>query len=292
MTTDDEQASSDSRIIDDEQRRAERGRPAWLFIAPFGIFFVLFLIWPVIYMFISSLFDTTLVRTGLGDFIGFGNYAEMMTPRRLLGGHVAHHPVHDLHHTTAGDAGLRLRRAGQPGAARPVVLPAGLLRAVHPAVGSDRADLELHLLPDHGAVELLPDPARRRGAEPGAGHARPGHDRHRDHDRLVDDRLQLRALPRRSAGHPEGAVRGRGRRRRHPVAADPLDHHPDAQPDHHAGRPAADHRQPEDLRPGVPDDRRRPGHLDPGACWVWSPTPRSPTTGSAPRRPRRCCCSS
>ena len=40
---------------------------------------MLFLIWPVIYMFITSLFDTTLVRSGLGDFIGFGNYAEMMT---------------------------------------------------------------------------------------------------------------------------------------------------------------------------------------------------------------------
>ena len=59
-------------------RRSEAG-PAWLFIAPFGIFFVLFLIWPVIYMFISSMFDTTLVRSGLGDFIGFGNYVEMMS---------------------------------------------------------------------------------------------------------------------------------------------------------------------------------------------------------------------
>ena len=46
-------------------RRKERGRPAWLFIAPFGIFFVLFLIWPVIYMFITSLFDTTLVAQRL-----------------------------------------------------------------------------------------------------------------------------------------------------------------------------------------------------------------------------------
>lgn len=60
------------------RRRSEAG-PAWLFIAPFGIFFVLFLIWPVIYMFVTSLFDTTLVRQGLGEFIGFGNYAEMLT---------------------------------------------------------------------------------------------------------------------------------------------------------------------------------------------------------------------
>ncbi|HEU5485695.1 MAG TPA: sugar ABC transporter permease, partial [Microlunatus sp.] len=59
--------------------RRSQALPAWLFIAPFGIFFLLFLIWPVIYMFISSLFDTTLVRPGLGDFVGFGNYAEMLT---------------------------------------------------------------------------------------------------------------------------------------------------------------------------------------------------------------------
>ena len=52
---------------------------AWLFIAPFGLFYLLFLVWPVIYMFISSFFDTTLVRTGFGNFIGFGNYQEMLT---------------------------------------------------------------------------------------------------------------------------------------------------------------------------------------------------------------------
>ncbi len=54
-------------------------RTAWLFIAPFAIFYVLFLIWPVIYMFITSFFDTTLVNPGFGQFIGFGNYVEMLT---------------------------------------------------------------------------------------------------------------------------------------------------------------------------------------------------------------------
>jgi multiple sugar transport system permease protein len=59
-------------------RRSE-AVPAWLFIAPFGIFFVLFLIWPVIYMLITSLFDTTLVSPGFGSFVGFDNYIEMLT---------------------------------------------------------------------------------------------------------------------------------------------------------------------------------------------------------------------
>jgi multiple sugar transport system permease protein len=67
---------------------SERTRPSrpprmaaagWLFIAPFGIFFVMFLAWPVVYMLITSFFDTTLVERGFGAFAGFGNYAEMLT---------------------------------------------------------------------------------------------------------------------------------------------------------------------------------------------------------------------
>src|SRR6476659_3960388 len=40
--------------------RKEAG-PGWLFIAPFAVFFVLFLIWPVIYMLIASMFAPPLV---------------------------------------------------------------------------------------------------------------------------------------------------------------------------------------------------------------------------------------
>ncbi len=54
-------------------------RPAWLFIAPFGLFYVAFLLWPVIYMFITSLFYTTLVQPGFGRFAGLANYQEMLT---------------------------------------------------------------------------------------------------------------------------------------------------------------------------------------------------------------------
>ncbi|HEY0238513.1 MAG TPA: sugar ABC transporter permease [Friedmanniella sp.] len=60
-----------------EARRGE-ARPAWLFIAPFGLFFLLFMVWPVVYMFITSLFNTTIVAKGFGTFAGFGNYAEML----------------------------------------------------------------------------------------------------------------------------------------------------------------------------------------------------------------------
>jgi len=63
--------------LDADVRRGDAG-PAWLFIAPFGIFFLLFLVWPVIYMVITSFFNTSIVQKGFGSFAGFGNYAEML----------------------------------------------------------------------------------------------------------------------------------------------------------------------------------------------------------------------
>ncbi len=60
-------------------RTAGMARSAWLFIAPFGIFYLLFLIWPVIYMVITSFFNTTLVKKGFGSFAGVANYREMLT---------------------------------------------------------------------------------------------------------------------------------------------------------------------------------------------------------------------
>jgi multiple sugar transport system permease protein len=60
-----------------DARRGEAG-PAWLFIAPFAIFFVLFLVWPVIYMVITSFFNTSIVEKGFGSFAGFANYAETL----------------------------------------------------------------------------------------------------------------------------------------------------------------------------------------------------------------------
>jgi multiple sugar transport system permease protein len=61
------------------QARSSSARAGWLFLAPFGIFYVLFLVWPVIYMFITSFFHTTLVKPGFGTFAGLANYQEMLT---------------------------------------------------------------------------------------------------------------------------------------------------------------------------------------------------------------------
>lgn len=62
-------------------RSTSRGMPlaAWLFIAPFGIFYLLFEVWPVIYMFITSFFNTSMVERGFGSFAGLANYREMLS---------------------------------------------------------------------------------------------------------------------------------------------------------------------------------------------------------------------
>jgi multiple sugar transport system permease protein len=54
------------------------GRGAWLFLAPFGIFYLAFLLGPTIWMLVTSFFNTSTVRPGLGSFAGFANYAEML----------------------------------------------------------------------------------------------------------------------------------------------------------------------------------------------------------------------
>ncbi|WP_144713105.1 carbohydrate ABC transporter permease [Curtobacterium pusillum] len=56
-----------------------QGRSGWLFLAPFGLFYIAFLLGPTIWMIVTSFFNTSTVRTGLGSFAGFANYAEMLT---------------------------------------------------------------------------------------------------------------------------------------------------------------------------------------------------------------------
>ncbi|PZF58331.1 sugar ABC transporter permease [Curtobacterium sp. MCSS17_008] len=55
-----------------------QGRSGWLFLAPFGLFYVAFLLGPTVWMLVTSFFNTSTVRTGLGSFAGFANYAEML----------------------------------------------------------------------------------------------------------------------------------------------------------------------------------------------------------------------
>lgn len=55
-----------------------QGRSGWLFLAPFGLFYLAFLLGPTVWMLVTSFFNTSTVRTGLGSFAGFANYSEML----------------------------------------------------------------------------------------------------------------------------------------------------------------------------------------------------------------------
>ncbi len=50
---------------------------AWLFLTPFVVFYVAFMIGPTVWMFFASFFHTSTVHSGLGPFAGLDNYLEM-----------------------------------------------------------------------------------------------------------------------------------------------------------------------------------------------------------------------
>ena len=54
------------------------GRAAMLFLTPFLVLYLLFIIGPTLYMAVMSFFDTSLTKSGLGPSAGFGNYAEAL----------------------------------------------------------------------------------------------------------------------------------------------------------------------------------------------------------------------
>ncbi|SNS13666.1 carbohydrate ABC transporter membrane protein 1, CUT1 family [Geodermatophilus saharensis] len=67
-------------------RPATAGRPprrenraGWLFATPFLVLYLAFLIGPVVIGLVISLFNTTTVRAGVGNWVGFSNYADVLT---------------------------------------------------------------------------------------------------------------------------------------------------------------------------------------------------------------------
>jgi multiple sugar transport system permease protein len=58
---------------------AGQNRAGWLLSSPFIALYVLFLIGPVLLGIVISLFNTTTVAPGLGEFVGFSNYVDVLT---------------------------------------------------------------------------------------------------------------------------------------------------------------------------------------------------------------------
>ena len=218
------------------RRRAGDQRPrrsGWALATPFFVLYFLFLLWPVLAAAWKSLFSDSLAG-GDSDVRGLGNYGELLGDGDFWAA-----MWHTLLFTLLSTPPLVIlragaRAAGQPRREGPVAVPARLLRALRAAGLGRRADLELALPAGLRPHQRLPHRARlRRGqlARRG-GH---GDDLRRHRHRVVDARLQLRALPRRAAGDPEGALRGRRARRRPAVAADPAHHAAAADADDGAG---------------------------------------------------------
>jgi multiple sugar transport system permease protein len=65
----------------DASRETAHGhtRPAWLFMTPFLVMYLAFVIGPAIYMLIMSFFDTSLTKSGLGAFAGLDNFGEALS---------------------------------------------------------------------------------------------------------------------------------------------------------------------------------------------------------------------
>jgi multiple sugar transport system permease protein len=55
------------------------GRPALLFLAPFLLLYLLFIVGPAVYGLVMSFFDTSMVSSGLGQFAGLDNYVEALS---------------------------------------------------------------------------------------------------------------------------------------------------------------------------------------------------------------------
>jgi multiple sugar transport system permease protein len=60
------------------QKAPRDERTAWGMMAPFLVLYLLFVIGPTIYALLLSLFNGSLVRSGLGSWAGLGNYAEAL----------------------------------------------------------------------------------------------------------------------------------------------------------------------------------------------------------------------
>jgi multiple sugar transport system permease protein len=56
----------------------DQNKAGWLFSTPFLVLYLLFLIGPVLIGLVISLFNTTTVKSGLGAFVGFSNYADVL----------------------------------------------------------------------------------------------------------------------------------------------------------------------------------------------------------------------
>ena len=179
------------------------GRSAAGLLAPFVFLYVLFIIGPALYGLLLSFFNTSLVKSGLSSFAGLGNYKEALTNSEFWD--ALWHTIWFTILTTPplivlgfvfallADRVGRSRWFFRLAFFAPFVLPSAVVALIWiwlytPGLGLIEAGLSWIGIT---AAQL----ARR----PQLGDAVA-----RDHDHLVDARLQLRALPRRACRTSRG----------------------------------------------------------------------------------------
>ncbi len=67
-------ASVRPRSVRKRSTGTDQTRPAWLFLAPFVVLYLLFIIGPTLYGLLLSFFNASLVKSGLGSSAGLSNY--------------------------------------------------------------------------------------------------------------------------------------------------------------------------------------------------------------------------
>ena len=191
----------------------------WLFVLPATLLLVAFQLVPIGWSALLSLQHNDLVTPP--HYVGLANYQALRhdpTFRRTIHNTIEYTllfvPI-----SIVALAGRR-RRAQQAGAAGQPLQDRRLRSGGRVDRGNgDR--LQLAARPDVRARQLVPERARVLVA--GVLHEpRPGDVRHRRHDRLGLARVRRDHLPGGTAGHPPGAARGRGHRRRGPLGDVPV----------------------------------------------------------------------
>jgi multiple sugar transport system permease protein len=78
LSTVDDAAEPLPVVASEREVQPGHARPAWLFMSPFLVLYLLFIIGPSLYMVVMSFFNTGLTTNGLGTFAGFGNFGEAL----------------------------------------------------------------------------------------------------------------------------------------------------------------------------------------------------------------------
>ena len=252
---------------------------------------MLFLVWPVIYMFITSFFDTSIVKSGIGSFAGAGNYAEMLSKPEFWSS--LWHTIQFTLYTVPPLVILafvfallanRVRRGQWFFLAR-------LLPAVRAALCLDRLDLGLYL---HAGDRPVPQLQSLAPWHPLAV--------------LGDPNLAMIGIALTTVWWTIGFnfvlyLAGLQDIPRELYEAAAVDGATSWQQIRFITIPLLSRTTTlvvllqviaslQDFRSGLPDDQRRPWRFRRRSFWVWSRLLPSPTTAWVPRRRHLCCCSS